>query len=230
MIHSTSALSFSVQWNKPTAAGLTSAASARSQPRVSSAASEAPIAASELQRVLAARDYLQQMLEGDAEERKAQAQARLEEAKQKLALLKRWGFNPEVVARGAAQLAREVGAAAEEFATAVAASGAPYGSASAGAGSEHADNPIIPPAYRDVMEDGSRPAGLSQSDRDTIEAFKSALRQIKQLLEKALRELRQQKLSQGDPGAAAAVEDALSALDGVTKAASPHAMSFSITI
>lgn len=228
MISSTSAYSPFVLRNKQTAAAV-AAGERKKASDPTSTSSVATGSVSELQRTLEARDYLKQTLESAGQDRKAQATGRLEQAKQRLAMLKRWGFNPEVVARGAAQLAREVGAAAEQFASALSAD------AVAGSGSPGAPQATIPQAYREAMERGLQTGGISQGDRETIEAFQSMARQIKQLLERAVRELRQQKSLQGIASEAehakASIEDAISALDGAV-AGTPLAQAapFSITI
>ncbi|CAN7447457.1 hypothetical protein [Neorhizobium sp. LjRoot104] len=54
------------------------------------------------------------------EQAKANARQKLEDAKQQLEFMRRWGFDPEVVARQAAQLGAVVAAAAREFTEALA--------------------------------------------------------------------------------------------------------------
>lgn len=52
-------------------------------------------------------------------------------------------------------------------------------------------------AYQSVVEDGPKSSGISAEDRQTMEEFKSVINELKQILEKAMRELRQ-KNRQGD--------------------------------
>lgn len=234
MISSTSAYSSIVLRNKQAAGALAVGERAKASDQTSTS-SITTGSVSELQRALETRDYLEQTLESAGQDDKAQAMGRLEQAKQRLAMLKRWGFNPEVVARGAAQLAREVGAAAGQFVSALAADAAAEPAfAKAGLGSSTVAT-AIPQAYREAMERGLQAGGISQGDRETIEAFKSVARQIKQLLDRALRELRQQKSLQGIASEAeharASIEDAISALDGATNEMPlARATAFSITI
>ncbi len=225
MIYSTTVRSPSVQASKPAVLGREIAASG--QPRQETVSPlQAPVSASALEAALQMRDYMTEALEGDAANRKAQAQMRLEEAKQRLALLKRWGFNPQVVARGAAQLAREVGAAAEDFAAAVTASQA----ADMPIDAPEKDDAFLPQGYRDVMERAVRPASISLEDKSTIEAFQSLLREIKQVLEQVARDLRREKSAEAGNDPLAAIEDALSVLENTKTGRTPRVGPFSILI
>ena len=87
-------------------------------------AAERPSAATKIERLTEAANQLRQATQTAAEAEKARAKERLEHAKRILAMLKRWGFPPEVIAQRAAELAREVGAAAQQFAAALNAGGA----------------------------------------------------------------------------------------------------------
>ncbi|WP_068389286.1 hypothetical protein [Rhizobium sp. AC27/96] len=55
---------------------------------------------------------------------RARAQSKIEDAKQELDFLKRYGFPPQVIAGIAGELARSVGAAAQQFSQAIGAAGA----------------------------------------------------------------------------------------------------------
>ncbi|GAA3088059.1 hypothetical protein GCM10010520_37990 [Rhizobium viscosum] len=76
-----------------------------------------------IQRQSLALEQVRNSLASSADDAKSRAQRKLEEAKQELQALKTAGFPPEVIARLAAELARKVGAAASEFASAVATGG-----------------------------------------------------------------------------------------------------------
>ncbi|MBP2557827.1 hypothetical protein J2857_000578 [Neorhizobium galegae] len=80
---------------------------------------------------------------GEAEEQaKARAKQKLEDAKQQLEFMRRWGFDPEVVARQAAQLGVVVAGAAREFTEALTggAGGAmPFAPVNASSGAETTD-------------------------------------------------------------------------------------------
>lgn len=227
MIYSTSPRSLSVQWTRPAALGRD--VSAVRQPRQEAPISlQPPVSASELQVALQAHDYMTEALEGETINRKAQAQMRLEEAKQRLALLKRWGFDPQTVARGAAQLAREVGAAAEDFAAA--ASTGQSADISTDTSSPETRDAIVPQAYRDMMERGAQSTSISQQDQRTNEAFQSLLREIKQVLQQAVRDLRREKSAEAADDALAAIEDALSVLENTRNGPTHRAGPFSILI
>jgi hypothetical protein len=62
---------------------------------------------------------LKSVTETDTDAIKARAKQRLDDAKKQLEFLRRWNFDPEVLARQAGHLAREVGDAAKDFASAV---------------------------------------------------------------------------------------------------------------
>ena len=73
---------------------------------------------SALKRSQEALDQVQQLQTRGTDDRKARAQQRLEQAKNQLRWLRMSGLPPEVIARLAASLAAELGAAAAEFASA----------------------------------------------------------------------------------------------------------------
>ncbi|WP_064708816.1 hypothetical protein [Rhizobium bangladeshense] len=177
-----------------------------------------------LQRATQALQQMRQTLASSVDEAKAKAQRKLEQAKQELEMLKSSNMPPEVVARLAAELARKVGSAASEFASAVA-TGSPTTAVpadattnSAGAAMTDSDamlantsaetdapEPIdaaqARKAYGDTVEDSTDSSGISAEDREVMEEFKQLVRELKQLLESAMRELRQQD---GQPRAYAA--------------------------
>ncbi|ANM12128.1 MULTISPECIES: hypothetical protein [unclassified Rhizobium] len=168
---------------------------------------------------------LQQMRQTSAnseDEAKTKAQRKLEEAKQQLEMLRSSSMPPEVVARLAAELARKVGTAASEFASSVAAD-SPAAVASVDAttdataatteaaltdasgktaveeaGAQEPDAAASArKAYQSVAEDAPRFSGISVDDRETMEEFKAVVRDLKQLLEKAMHDLRQQNRQTG---------------------------------
>lgn len=168
-----------------------------------------------LQRTTQAQQQIRQTLANSGDEAKAKAQRKLEEAKQELEMLKSSNMPPEVVARLASELARKVGTAASEFASSVA-SGSPATAVpdatvdSAAATTSGADAALTDTAgdtgapeptdaaearkaYESVAGDTPKFSGISADDRETMEEFKGAVRELKQLLEKAMRELRQDR-------------------------------------
>ena len=171
-----------------------------------------------LQRATEALQQMRQTLASSEDEAKAKAQRKLEEAKQQLEMLKSSNMPPEVVARLAAELARKVGTAASEFAAAVA-TGSPAASVPADAATDSAvaaasdatltdttaetaapeptDAAEARKAYESTAEDSPKFSGISADDRETMEEFKEIVHELKQLLEKAMRELRQQDRQAG---------------------------------
>ncbi|MCJ9693523.1 hypothetical protein MOV76_18150, partial [Rhizobium sp. PRIMUS64] len=93
---------------------------ASSTAAISAAGSETDQGVLKLQRATQALQQMRQTLANSGDEAKAKAQRKLEEAKQQLEMLRSSNMAPEVVARLAAELARKVGTAASEFASAVA--------------------------------------------------------------------------------------------------------------
>ncbi len=144
------------------------------------------------------------------EQQKARAKERLERAKQMLAMLKRMGFPPDVVARRAAELAREIGAAAQELASALGSAGSMDVGFDADAGisdrqvadaaqADHEpqgdDGPEEPrfshveKAYREIIGD-RRQDGISSEDRKLLAEFEAVKRELKTLQEQAERQMR----------------------------------------
>jgi len=103
------------------------------QSGVSSTGEEPDTGVLKIQRQSLALEQVRNSLASSADDAKSRAQRKLEEAKQELQALKTAGFPPEVIARLAAELARKVGAAASEFASAVATGGSSDASAATGA-------------------------------------------------------------------------------------------------
>ncbi len=103
------------------------------QSGVSSTSDEPDAGVLKIQRQSLALEQARNSLASSADDAKSRAQRKLEEAKQELQALKTAGFPPEVIARLAAELARKVGAAASEFASAVATGGSSAPSAATGA-------------------------------------------------------------------------------------------------
>ncbi|TIX90175.1 hypothetical protein [Rhizobium sp. P44RR-XXIV] len=65
-----------------------------------------------------------QILLSSSSDARSRALSKIEDAKQELDFLKRYGFPPQVIARIAGELARSVGAAAQQFSQAIGAAGA----------------------------------------------------------------------------------------------------------
>jgi ElaB/YqjD/DUF883 family membrane-anchored ribosome-binding protein len=150
------------------------------------------------------------------EQAKARAKRKLEDAKQQLEFMRRWGLDPKVIARQAAQLGVIVAGAAREFTEALTggsglASSVPANTPSgaetadpvlgtserAVAGDESAQDtrPVSPAeqAYLDEMNETPRNTPrLSPDDIKTAMEFSSLARQIKALLEDAARKLREE--------------------------------------
>ncbi|OWV81569.1 hypothetical protein ATY77_22370 [Rhizobium sp. R634] len=168
-----------------------------------------------LQRATVALQQMRQTLANSEDEAKAKAQRKLDEAKQQLEMLKGSNMPPEVVARLAAELARKVGTAASEFAAAVAtgspatavpadAATDPAAAATSGADAaltdttaetaapEPTDAAEARKAYESTVEDSPKFSGISADDRESMEEFKEIVHELKQLLDKAMRDLRQQ--------------------------------------
>ncbi|HWT58049.1 MAG TPA: hypothetical protein VN284_09385 [Rhizobium sp.] len=179
----------------------------------------------ELHRSTKALQQMRQTLANSGDEAKTKAERKLEEAKQQMEMLRSSNMPPEVVARLAAELARKLGTAASEFASAVA-TGSPAAvtsvdpitdtMAAATNGIEAAPTDIsgktadedtgsqepdaaanARKAYQSVAEDAPRFSGISADDRETMEEFKAVVRALKQLLENAMRDLRQQNRQAG---------------------------------
>ena len=153
----------------------------------------------------------------EAEEQiKARAKRKLEDAKQQLAFMRRWGFDPEVIAKQAAQLGVIVAGAAREFAEALTGGGGLTSSVPADTPStaDTAD-PVLDQskqaasgdrsaedtrsvshaerAYLEAMDETPRNTPrLSPDDIKTAMEFSSAARQIKALLHEAARKLHEQ--------------------------------------
>ncbi|OWV66393.1 hypothetical protein ATY76_17980 [Rhizobium sp. R339] len=173
-----------------------------------------------LQRAAVALQQMRQTLANSEDEAKAKAQRKLDEAKQQLEMLKSSNMPPEIVARLAAELARKVGTAASEFAAAVAtgspatavpADAATDPAAAATSGAEAAltdttaetaapeptDAAEARKAYESTVEESPKFSGISADDRESMEEFKEIVHELKQLLDKAMRELRQQDRQAG---------------------------------
>ncbi|MBB4292965.1 biopolymer transport protein ExbB/TolQ [Rhizobium leguminosarum] len=198
---------------------------ASSATAISAAGNETDQGVLKLQRTTQALQQIRQTLATSEEEDKTKAQRKLEEAQQQLEMLRSSNMPPEVVARLAAELARKVGAAASEFAssvatgssavvvpadatsdaTATATSGAAAAltdtSGESGTTATGAQEPDAATsarnAYQSVAEDAPKFSSISTDDRETMEEFKAVVRELKQLLEKAMHDLRQQNRQPG---------------------------------
>ncbi|QWW67109.1 hypothetical protein [Rhizobium sp. WYJ-E13] len=239
------------------------------QPGVPSTGEEPDTGVLKIQRQSLALEQVRNSLASSADDAKSRAQRKLEEAKQELQALKTAGFPPEVIARLAAELARKVGAAASEFASAVATGGSSGASASTGveataaattasatadtSGAAAADvvasNATASPeatqnteatteetgdgtdtaetdgaaharkAYQEIVEDGPKSSAISADDRKTMEEFKSIVRELKQILEKAMRDLREKNRDAAAEGAIGATQSAVNDLSAAAPTA-----------
>ncbi|MGZ2459548.1 hypothetical protein [Rhizobium sp. IY2] len=190
---------------------------ASSTAAISVAGSEAGQGVLKLQRTTQALQQMRQTLANSGDEAKAKAQRKLEEAQQQLQMLRSSNMPPEVVTRLAVELARKVGTAASEFASSVAtgspATAVPVDTAAVATsgtdaaltdisgdtrtgetGSQEPDAAAnARKAYGSVAEDAPKFSNISAGDRETMEAFKAVVRELKQLLEKAMRDLQQNR-------------------------------------
>lgn len=157
-----------------------------------------------------ALDLLKNAAGADADAIKARAKKRLDDAKQELEFLRRWNFDPDILARQAGRLAREVGAAAKDFASAMstgstmdAATATETAATAISAGQSAADPAaagdtgedsmsLAQKAYQDTMKDGAEQKAIAADDRRTLEEFKAVAQELKALLEEALRRMREQ--------------------------------------
>lgn len=140
---------------------------------------------------------MNEVLEEGAEEQKARARQKLEDAKAQLEFLQRWGFDPSVVMRQAASLGQTVNSAANEFMDAL---GGPANGAAVlttgetqaqqDADSSEAGLNIAERAYQETMDDDQ--GKISSQDQATLEEFKAIAEQLKRLLEEAKRKLQTQ--------------------------------------
>lgn len=176
------------------------------------------------------------------EDAKARAKQKLKDAQEQLKFLLRWGMDPEVIARQAAQLGAVVAAAAREFTDALT-GGAAIGSISLSNGAAEINGAdLLQPdaqgevtgeagekqgspsqaeqAYRDVMQDSepTRPSSLSADDIRTATEFSTIAKQIKAILEKAARDLREKSNAMVSPNTQS-LDAAVTAMTGAVAAA-----------
>ncbi|OWV92573.1 hypothetical protein [Rhizobium sp. R693] len=96
----------------------------------------------------------------------------------------------------AAATATDTGAATADATTDASATNATTSSYSSDASAAQADEPdgttAARNAYQSIVEDGKQAsAGISTEDRKTMEEFKAMLREVRQLMDKAMRDLRE---------------------------------------
>lgn len=168
------------------------------------ASAAGPGAAKPASDLAARREQVIDSLRGTREDDKALAKARLERARQFLAMLERWGFPPDVIARQAAKLGVETRSALQQYLSATDATDAGTVSVDTSSDGDPAPSATVDPeetaddalpagnfarkAYLEAM-DGSGEAGrFSAEDRTTIAEFEAVLRETRALLEKAERE------------------------------------------
>lgn len=172
-----------------------------------------------LQRANEALDSLQQSTKSSADIAKERAARKLAELQQQLDMLKSGGLSPEAAARLAAELSQKIAAAAAQFASAISVAGA-SATSGAPASTPDADTASAEPAtteakadqtstetatkrdepldaaqarkaYQETVADGEEQAsGISSEDREMLEKLKSLLRDVRQVLDKSMRDVR----------------------------------------
>ncbi len=193
----------------------------RSTPQQSIAASATPSSDPQVrlaERADQALAALQQDKKSSSDIAKERAARKLAELQQQVEMLKSGGLSPEATARLAAQLSQKIASAAAQFASSIAGAGVTPGAvtaASAGAAanststdSASGETPADPAAgetepvdtaqarkaYQDTAADGEQQAsGVSNEDRVSLEKLQSLLREVRQILEKAMDEVRNGK-------------------------------------
>jgi hypothetical protein len=180
-----------------------------------------------------ALDALRSIAESGPKERKALAEEKLKRLKEEMTRLMQWGFAAGPTAQRSLQIAKELGAAATQFADAVSAQGGPpssFGSPDPGTSADSAktngetDGPdggrqsALPQAYRDVMDDVPLGKTVSAQDDETISDFRGATQQLTFMLEDSARKLQKDGHSTSfiNPGkrSLAGIDSRLAALDG----------------
>ncbi|MBW9053803.1 hypothetical protein [Rhizobium mesosinicum] len=73
-------------------------------------------------------------------------------------------------------------------------------------------------AYQEIVEDGPKSSAISADDRKTMEEFKSIVRELKQILEKAMRDLREKNRNAAE-GAIGLAQSAVTGLSAAMPAA-----------
>lgn len=187
-----------------------------------------------------ALDALRGIVENGPRERKAQAEEKLKRLKEEMTALMRWGFAPGATAQRSLQLAKELASTAAQFSDAVSSGksmpsvfgptaaipDAPTNQTTVAdkvaedSGMPEAEGNLLPPAYRDILNDDVPSAALHSGDEETVADFRSAARQLQFMLEDAARQLHKN----GRPAAftdlakdnLASIDHALSRLDGAS--------------
>lgn len=139
------------------------------QSGVSSTTDEPDTGVLKIQRQSLALEQARNSLASSSDDAKSRAQRKLEEAKQELQALKTAGFPPEVIARLAAELARKVGAAASEFASAVAAGGSSGASAATGAAAAAASTASSATTVTDAAATADLVAGDATASTEEVQ-------------------------------------------------------------
>ncbi|SMC42162.1 hypothetical protein [Rhizobium sp. RU36D] len=179
---------------------------------------------------------MNEVLEEGAEEQKARARQKLEDAKAQLEFLRRWHFDPAVVTQQAAALGQTVNAAAREFMDALGIDAT--GDATTVATADNSDTQtqqdtdepeagsnIAARAYQETMDDDQ--GKISSQDQKTLEEFKAIAQELKRLLEEAKRKLSEQ--SSADKGSVAESQTAIDGL-GKTIASLEQTLSASVVV
>ncbi|GEM_PF-1093789 len=74
-------------------------------------------------------------------------------------------------------------------------------------------------AYQETVDDGPKSSTISADDRQTMEEFKSIVRELKQILEKAMRDLREKNRDTAADGAIGAAQSAVTGLSAAVPTA-----------
>ncbi len=115
-----------------------------------------------------------QILLSSSSDARSRALSKIEDAKQELDFLKRYGFPPQVIARIAGELARSVGAAAQQFSQAIGAAGASSTAPSAPVADAAASTEAGAVASDDTESNATKDAGTTNDgktdDPDGVDA------------------------------------------------------------
>ena len=171
-----------------------------------------------------AADEAVQTLRGLEEEaaatRKEIARQKLERARENMTILRQFGLSSDFVARRAAEIGKELGAAASDFAAAMG-SARQFETVLLPQSDEATDTDIasLPEAYREILETGTSSVAHVSEDWQTIDQFHSALFDVRAVLEWSLDDARRED---DDPSrdftgrrALAGIDVALQALDNI---------------
>ncbi|MCF3641915.1 hypothetical protein LXM94_18260 [Rhizobium sp. TRM95111] len=194
---------------------LTGSAAATAPAGVSSGGAE-PTAADE------ALEALRGFEEEAAATRKEIARQKLERARENMTILRQFGLSSDFVARRAAEIGKDLSAAASDFAAAMGSAPpaveAPMPAPSGDTTDTAAVTPL-PSAYREILEtmpsSAALSAALSGEDSETIDQFRSALFEVQAVLDWSLDDARRED---DDPVRDLTGRRVLAGIDGAVQA------------